>query len=553
VKSRSEVIALKFAVVLLALASSTLVFRSGDTLPDLPLTEDGYYLLTVVRHIALGDGITIDGHQWTNGFQPLFAFLLVPVYFLCGGDRMTSLRGVLAVHWLMHVATALLVGSIVKAWLGTRDPEAGARGFWIGAFFWLASRQVLVLSFNGLETGSLLLLYAVVWRCDQAVSLEGWRLAGFGALLGLLALARIDATIFVVLLVADELFRSERPWRARLWRALVLASTSLLVSSPWWIYNLALSGSLMPSGGTAQLVPFSSERIAPMLMAFMSRGMAYLPTGWVDGAPEGFAYGLLAVAVAWFVTRAVRDTVETGFRVGRMIALATLLLAVYYVWSSGALWFYTRYLAPFMVVAIPATALALARIRRFRIFAQVGVLAPIGAVAVLSILTWHHWRELRQSEPYLEQLRLVEKFVPPGDVVSAGQSGTLGYFRDHVVNLDGKVNAEALRYRGRMLEYLRRHDIRWFCDWNVEFFLGPDPARDGWTRIAGDGLFVLLHRGDPLPARGRDVGGHRRPADRGRSSRGCAPDGIRAGPRPPRRSSRCPHARGRHVAPARGA
>ncbi|PYT33481.1 MAG: hypothetical protein DMF52_15545 [Acidobacteria bacterium] len=497
-KSRSEVIALKFAVVLLALASSTLVFRSGDTLPDLPLTEDGYYLLTVVRHIALGDGITIDGHQWTNGFQPLFAFLLVPVYFLCGGDRMTSLRGVLAVHWLMHVATALLVGSIVKAW-------------------------------------------------------EGWRLAGFGALLGLLALARIDATIFVVLLVADELFRSERPWRARLWRALVLASTSLLVSSPWWIYNLALSGSLMPSGGTAQLVPFSSERIAPMLMAFMSRGMAYLPTGWVDGAPEGFAYGLLAVAVAWFVTRAVRDTVETGFRVGRMIALATLLLAVYYVWSSGALWFYTRYLAPFMVVAIPATALALARIRRFRIFAQVGVLAPIGAVAVLSILTWHHWRELRQSEPYLEQLRLVEKFVPPGDVVSAGQSGTLGYFRDHVVNLDGKVNAEALRYRGRMLEYLRRHDIRWFCDWNVEFFLGPDPARDGWTRIAGDGLFVLLHRGDPLPARGRDVGGHRRPADRGRSSRGCAPDGIRAGPRPPRRSSRCPHARGRHVAPARGA
>lgn len=493
-KSRSEVIALKVAVILLALASSTLVFKSDDTLPDLPLSEDGYYLLTVARHIALGDGITIDSHQWTNGFQPLFAFLLVPVYFLCGGDRMTSLRGVLAVHWLMYVATALLVGSIVKALLNTHDPQAGSRGFWIGAFLWLASRSVLVLSFNGLETGCLLLLYAAAWRCDQAVSLEGWRLAGFGALLGLLALARIDATTFVVLLVAAELFRSERPWRARLWRALVLASTSLLVSSPWWIYNLVLSGSLMPSSGTALLVPFSSERIAPMLMALVSRGMAYLPTGWIHGAPAEVAYGLLAVAVAWFVTRAVRGTAEHGSRVGRTIALATLVLGVYYVWSSGATWFYSRYLALFMVVAIPATAIAIARIRDFRILVQVAVLVPIGAVAVLSILTWHHWRGLRQSEPYLEQLRLVEKHVPPEDVVSAGQSGTLGYFRDDVVNLDGKVNGEALRYRGRMLEYLARRDIRWFCDWNVELFLGPDPARDGWTRIADDGAFVLLHR-----------------------------------------------------------
>ena len=58
------------------------------------------------------------------------------------------------------------------------------------------------------------------------------------------------------------------------------------------------------------------------------------------------------------------------------------------------------------------------------------------------------------SPMYAVQLPLVREGVPDGEVVAAGQSGTLGYFRDNVLNLDGKVNPEALQYRGRMREYL---------------------------------------------------------------------------------------------------
>ena len=34
--------------------------------------EDGFYTLSVARQIAVGGGITIDGHTATNGFQPLW-------------------------------------------------------------------------------------------------------------------------------------------------------------------------------------------------------------------------------------------------------------------------------------------------------------------------------------------------------------------------------------------------------------------------------------------------------------------------------------------------
>jgi hypothetical protein len=102
-------------------------------------------------------------------------------------------------------------------------------------------------------------------------------------------------------------------------------------------------------------------------------------------------------------------------------------------------------------------------------------------------------------------LALVEQFVPVGDRVGAGQSGTLGYFRDNVVNLDGKVNPAVLPYRrarpNRVADYIAQNGLRWICDWpgEVERYLGADPDQRGWTRIAAAGAFVLYRR-DALAA-----------------------------------------------------
>jgi hypothetical protein len=68
--------------------------------------------------------------------------------------------GVLAVHWLVHVTTALLWGSIVKTSLRSQGTERSAVGQKPTALLWLASRYVLLNNYNGFETGCVLLLYA---------------------------------------------------------------------------------------------------------------------------------------------------------------------------------------------------------------------------------------------------------------------------------------------------------------------------------------------------------------------------------------------------------
>jgi hypothetical protein len=479
-----------------AIALLSLIFRSQSSIFENPLTEDGYYLLAVSRNIALGQGITIDGQQWTNGFQPLFAFLLVPIYAIFGGDRYTSLRGVLAVHWLIHLTTALLLGSIVKTSLRSQGTKLSTAGFWITALLWLASRYILLNSYNGLETGCVLLLYAVAWRLYQLNWLEGWKLIGFGIVLGLLVLARIDAAVFVATLAAVELLRRHAPLRVRVTRSVAMALISFAISLPWWLYNLLLFGSLMPSSGASQAASFSPSRIEPMLRSVLLVWVPYIQVRWIEGAPQMLIHACVIFGVAMlFASRfpQLKDTDTAHMAI--VLVLSTSLLGLYYLFFSGAPHFYGRYLAPFMLVAIPMTAITLAQLDHFRHLVHAAVLAPIALIAVISILGWHLQRGVSRSPFYNEQLQLIEAYVPPADTVSAGQSGTIGYFRDRVVNLDGKVNAEALQYRGHMWEYLERRNIAWFCDW-PSGYLGPDPAANGWTVVAKRGPFVLYHRSD---------------------------------------------------------
>jgi hypothetical protein len=81
----------------------------------------------------------------------------------------------------------------------------------------------------------------------------------------------------------------------------------------------------------------------------------------------------------------------------------------------------------------------------------------------------------------------------PNDVwVGAPQSGTLGYFHDRTLNLDGKVNPlalEALKERRRG-EYIVESNAEYLVDW--ESLAWPLPAK-------------FLTIGDPVVARAFEV------------------------------------------------
>ena len=62
----------------------------------------------------------------------------------------------------------------------------------------------------------------------------------------------------------------------------------------------------------------------------------------------------------------------------------------------------------------------------------------------------------------------VDRNVPADAWVGAVQTGTLGYWHDLTINLDGKVNPEALQARreaGHVLDYVVESEISYLADW----------------------------------------------------------------------------------------
>ena len=502
---------------ILVLATGALALRDGGQVFATPLTEDGFYSLAVARNVARGAGITADGRQPTNGFQPLFTAVEAGCYFVAGGDEVLAVRLVLGLSWLIYVATAWLVGAIAADLAGDTPPDSRATRrarWWLAGLLYGGGFLSFMHHFNGLETGLVLLLYAVAWRAYQ----RGWfehRFGpiGFGALFGLLVLARIDAAVFVALFCAWQFAAHWRTEPAQaLWRAGSTAAVAVIVSSPWWAYNYLEFGSLMPTSGTAQQEwALSDRRLRWVLWAL---GVSSLPTLWLgrfdelfhDGIVPSVLRALVIGALALLIARAWRQasplagnaTVRARRTVafGAVLAAAMAALALYYGLSFIAYWFYYRYLFPVALIASVLIAWWAAPVALAWPRAAVMLVALLCAPTMISAVMAQRGHTLHVETVYWEQLALIDEQVPDTDFVAAGQTGTLGYFRAHTVNVDGKVNREAIPYQDHMWDYLARRDVHWFADWPfyVEKYLGRDPTAHGWRKVGQKGYWQLWHR-----------------------------------------------------------
>lgn len=514
-------------VGLVALFSFSLVFRPKRYVLNRPLCDDAFYCFTISRNLALGKGVTIDGSTLTNGFQPLYVFLCVPLFALAGQNKVLAVRMVLVFLWVMYVGCGYLIGQIVRGFVDPDNKHNTSWIGWMGATLYLSAPVVFLMNFSGLETACLMFAYAACWRYYQVTLGDTHRdWVVFGCLLGFLVLTRIDAAFFVVVVSVAQFATNKLPrFSQRFVRFLEVSVPSFLISSPWWFYNVLAFDSLMPSSGKAeQAWEFSFQRFE-RVFAVLGRELipwAYMTEShadWTIGVfGRSLALLLVAVAATKFrgdVQRLVASLTSTNKAGRRTLEFAgwvfgaAAILAIWYGLSSWATHMYTRYLLPLSLVAVFATTSAAVFLyQRAPKLVTTIVTLIVAPTLAATILLWHVDRFFVGSEMLTEQMRLIEKYVPPNETVAAGQSGTIGYLRSNVVNLDGKVNSPALGYQSRMWDYLTAIHARWLCDWPsyIHRYLGDAPDKHGWQFKARDGMFDL-YRYQPKTA---ESGNYRR-------------------------------------------
>lgn len=509
-------------LVLVALVPLALVIRPGESVADAPLTEDGYYVFTIARNIAQGQGIVIAEDTLTNGFQPLFTFLAVPSFWLAGDDTYLAIRYMLILHWLIQLVTAAVLGHIVSQSFAIQNDQKPFF-FAITALLYLASLFVFLQHFNGLETGFLLLMYGITWRYYQMARLDSTRdLLILGALAGLVVLSRIDAVFFVIVLSLSFFFVASPSsnWTHRIQRFGLVAGAAFLVSLPWWAYNLLVFGNLMPSSGLAQQGwDLTASRLGASLFYVVQVLLPFVPFMYIHQINPMLSFLIQAGCVgggAFFLWRDMphlrrhiseqwqtREVTRRTIAFGGCLLVSGLFLVVWYTLSSSADYFYGRYFTPLVLVSLASLgALASWAYQKYP-RTIMGGLALIAMPLILSAPLRYFDLVFTDSPHYHDQLALVQEHVPEDSYVGAFQSGTLGYFRERVVNLDGKVNPEALRYRSNMQVYLDRRGIVWLCGWEIPERMGwtDDNGTGDWEVVDQSGNVTLYHNIKSLPDR----------------------------------------------------
>jgi len=446
-------------------------------------TEDGYLTLTIARNIGIGNGMTTAaGTLPTNGTQPLVTFPWAIGYRLVGGDKVL---GVVVVLILELTISCLVAWSLYR--LGRVLPVSHFNGAPIAALasaVWFANPFYTREAMNCLETGAnaLIVVLAVhafvsLWTSDQEPP-PFKRCVEVGALLGLAFWVRNDGCLLVLAACLTRALGGYRLMRLgfarRIGEAAVIGGTALSIAAPWLINNYARFGHLMPISGIAEshFGPGSSVRL--LIVVLCDYILAWVPLSvffsfrspplWV----VVFA-GLVVVLLLIRLARLCRRTNSVMRAFVCVVGLYGVALAVFYGLYFGVPYFLYRFLFPlstFLAIAWAAAAYGLWRRLTRRLPRRWCRVAPALLVAYAVVLTYLIY-DLTKADRFFKAVHHFETHVPEECWLGGFQTGIVGYFHDRTINLDGKVNADALRARleENLSSYIVRSPIERLYGW----------------------------------------------------------------------------------------
>ena len=420
-----------FAVAALAVAlgfafRASVIALPTETLSARYLADDYFYYLGVAANLANGHGSSFDGGiTRTNGYQPLFLWSLVGT-FLLGASRVAAIHVGLTFQAIAAAAASLLAFRYMSVrghgWAG-----AGAAGLLsLNLFFVLPTLTGFEMA---LALAAMLLALAAWDRGSPPFVI--------GLLCGLSVLARVDA------LVLAAIFAAALAAQRRFGAVAQLVMGVALVAGPVALWNTIAFGHPLPDSG---VIKAHYRGVDGILQAVSTVGMA-VPRILLPGRVVDWCLAAVPLA-AWPLTAALLVICgraawrrENRLLGSLAVALALPYLALIDPHEAGAL---VRYFYP--VWAILAMLLA----RSFR----PAIVALVLLIHALDVAVYARWdRTTPPAASFVGSAHVlapavIERVVPPGQLIGSFDAGALGYFSPRpVINLDGLANHEIVELR----------------------------------------------------------------------------------------------------------
>jgi hypothetical protein len=468
-----------------------------------PLTEDGYYMLTVAWNIAQGKGFAYNYGIKTTGVQPLATLLYAVTAYLVqslDGDKYDLARAVIILSALLQVLFSFLIYRLALA--VSVNPVKGLY-FLISVCVVLLNFKVLLNFANGLETGLYLVLLAfffLYWINHNQVQPGYKRFLGLGVLSGLLLLCRLDSVIILFFFYMLLLFTG----RIKIGQLAVILFIAFLLYLPWQLYIWEISGNLLQSSARSQIAfldmfdpPYKAEQYFSSIIQHLT---PFLFTGnilWLL-----LTLGIVYIIIFYIGFEKFRDlTISKPAEktLGLILFSFTVLVIVYFIFSCAP-HFYFRYTAFIMILSFPVFVVLFVYL--LRNFSQVKVYLIFSIILILfGIQSFLYFHAGKSARAHTVRVEFVENNFSEDVKIAAFQTGILGYFCENVINLDGKIDNSALESfsNGGIENYIDSMCIDVLMEWKdfVPILLNKDYLEKYWQVYSddiGDGRTICYVR-----------------------------------------------------------
>jgi len=476
-----------------------IAWRPLQYIDNLLIPDDTYLALKIAKNFAIGAGLTFDGIHLTNGFQPLYVFLVSPLYLLFRQDLITPVHICLSICAVFNVLTGLLIYRILSRLTDTR------KGL-IALILWSFSPRVIANGINGLESSlSLFFVALTVWFYIASVRSAGGATRRspylLGVFLGLSIFARIDAVFLLLAMSVDFILVSWK--RSKSTNLVSLAInlgkmylTAFLVLLPWWLFQSLYFKNLLPVSGEAvryqalsyvnhsPSLGFFKDRLVLSLMQWLNSPFQFMSFSRLPALWE--ILSVVVVVAGVFVILVRKQKLAHSLSPLNFLWIMSLGLLFLYSFYVPAHWFFKRYYYPVIFILVMYWGVLFDMI--FSIMSQKLKMPKIVSTALFvlfgGIMFYSGLQSFLFARPdsavgcdsdgcsgYYQVALWIQDQVADGDIIGSYQSGALGYFLadNRVINLDGVVNGEALAAlkNNSAFEYIRSEDINFVADWNI--------------------------------------------------------------------------------------
>jgi hypothetical protein len=474
--------------ILLFLSAILLVFKFlifGKVFADLNsyiLPDDSFYSLLIAKNISLGKGF-LYGENFTNGFQPLFVFLMVPVYLVLNPDIISPIYVSLFILTIFSLASLVIIYKLIL--LIFKNTYTA----FIASLLFVITPVSLRNSTNGLETIISFFFFAVCFYFLYKyynvpfADIPVGKYITFGIILGFAMLARIDNIfIFAGIFVYVLLKHKQLTMKSFVKYAFAFSLGFAVIYIPYLILSYHYTGSLYPVSGR------SVRLQADFLMLTINSDKNYFVFMFrrfvrILGSNYLFILSVCFIISVYLFMRTRRKLFkDANLKEHLPVITVSLLFFFSYTFYIGAHWAFDRYFFP---VFIPLIIFASFLIHKMYLSFAASRFKNLMIICFTAVIFFGNvmrpgikgflFDDSIDLQGYVKISKILNEELPKGSTIGAMQTGAMAYFSDNlkVVNLDGVVNPDAyMALRDKhLIEYIKKCKIDYLVLWDINYQL----------------------------------------------------------------------------------